>query len=742
MANPIGEFIEEKAMAELLQKGVSNVLDLIAPAALKITPNFVQMGDLYLKTLFVYTYPEYVQTNWLSPIVNYDIAADISMFIYPMESAVMMKQLRKKAAQLESSAAIEKEKGLVRNPELESAIENVETLRDTLQKGSSRLFQYGLYFTIYAKSLEEMDVVVKQIESTLGGLLIYTKQALLQMEQGFISSLPLCIDQLQILRNLDTASLSASFPFISSELSTGEGILYGINRHNNSLILFDRFSLENANSVVFAKAGAGKSYGVKLEILRSLMFDTNVIVLDPENEYLPLVEAVGGVNFHLSLKSDQRINPFDLPQKLEEGETGEEVLRSTIISVKGLLRLLLGNITPEEDSLLDKALFETYAIKDITSDPASFKNQPPLLSDFENILQNISGAESLVIRLKKYTEGTFAGLLNKPTNCKIDNKFTVFSIRDLEEELRPIGMYLILNYIWNEVRKELRKRILVIDEAWWLMQYEDSARFLYGFAKRARKYYLGLTIITQDVEDFLASSKGRAVINNSSLQILLKQSTAAIDKIAEVFHLTEGEKFLLLEADIGEGLFFAGQNHVAIKIIASPDEDQLISTSPKEILERETATAQQTASAPIAPAEENPAEEGPAPPQAQTIQAQEPEPNITEEQPVSEEPAQTQTPTEPQPAQSPEPNVIEQPAEDEPVRTPPQPQQQQEAPQPPMPQEEMQPVESPQPTPTPAQPQTDKPQQEASADDNTFQPIPINNQEEQTEEMPVKQVEV
>jgi len=312
----------------------------------------------------------------------------------------------------------------------------------------------------------------------------------------------------------------------------------------------------------------------------------------------------------------------------------------------------------------------------------------------------------------------------------------------LEEELRPIGMYLILNYIWNEVRKELRKRILVIDEAWWLMQYEDSARFLYGFAKRARKYYLGLTIITQDVEDFLASSKGRAVINNSSLQILLKQSTAAIDKIAEVFHLTEGEKFLLLEADIGEGLFFAGQNHVAIKIIASPDEDQLISTSPKEILERETATAQQTASAPIAPAEENPAEEGPAPPQAQTIQAQEPEPNITEEQPVSEEPAQTQTPTEPQPAQSPEPNVIEQPAEDEPARTPPQPQQQQEAPQPPMPQEEMQPVESPQPTPTPAQPQTDKPQQEASADDNTFQPIPINNREEQTEEMPVKQVEV
>jgi len=579
------QYKKDKEAEKIFRQGMANVLDLIAPAALVVTPNYMQLGDLYCKTLFVYTYPRYLQTNWLSSIINYDIVCDISMFIYPIESKNMMGQLRRKLTQLESSESIEREKGLVRNPELETAISDIEGLRDVLQRGEIKLFQYSLYFTIYAKSLEELTAITKQLESTLGGMLIYTKQALLQMEQGFNSSLPICHDELSIMRNLDTGSLSTTFPFTSSTLTRNEGILYGINRHNNSLILFDRFSLENSNSVVFGKAGSGKSYAVKLEALRSLMFGTDVIVIDPENECKSLCEAVGGSWMSVSLSSDKRINPFDLPAQRED-ETGEDVLREAIINVKGLLILMMGTISPEEDAILDKALFEVYSLKDITSDSATHKNPPPMMVDLQNVLTNMTGGESLVKRLTKYTEGTFAGLFNKPTNFDLNKGFVVFSIRDLEDQLRPVGMYMVLNYIWGKIRFELRKRICIVDEAWIMMQHEDSAKFLFGLAKRSRKYYLGLTVVTQDVEDFLSSNYGKAVITNSSLQILLKQSPTSAAKLAEVFNLTEGEKYLLLECDVGEGLFFAGLNHVAIKIMGSYTEDRLITTDPKQILEQ------------------------------------------------------------------------------------------------------------------------------------------------------------
>lgn len=577
---------ESKHQAEeVFRRGMADILDLIAPADFLVTPNYLRLGNTFVKTLFVYTYPRYLQTNWLSIIINYDIVCDIGMFVYPMEAKQVMTTLRKKVGQLESTKTIEEEKGMVRNPELETAISDIEGLRDVLQRGEIRLFQYALYFTIYTESLEELNTITKQLESTLGGMLVYTKQTLLQMEQGFNSTLPIATDELFVARNLDTASLSTTFPFTSAELTSNEGILYGLNRHNNSLILFDRFNLENANSVVFGKAGSGKSYAIKLEALRSLMFGTDIIVIDPENEYQQMCEAVGGSYLSLSLSSEQRINPFDLPTIVPEGETGEDVLRDAVVSIKGLLGLMLGQITPEEDAILDKALFESYALKDITSDAASHKNPPPLMSDLQNVLANMTGAENLVKRISKYTEGTFSGLFNKPTNFSLEKGFVVFSIRDLEEQLRPIGMYLILNYIWNKIRFQMRKRICIIDEAWIMMQYEDSAKFIYGLAKRARKYYLGLTVITQDVEDFLGSQYGRAVISNSSLQLLLKQSSASIEKVAGIFNLTEGEKFLLLECDVGEGLFFAGLNHVAIKVIASYTEDQLITTSPKQLLE-------------------------------------------------------------------------------------------------------------------------------------------------------------
>jgi len=570
------------------RQGMSSVLDLIAPPGLEIKPNYLKLGGMFVKTLFVFTYPSYVQTNWLAPIINYDITIDVSMFIYPSSSKETMTQLRKKAGQLQSSLAIEQEKGMVRNPELETAIQNIESLRDTLQRGEMRLFQFGLYFTIYAKTEEELNTVTDQLESTLGGMLIYTKQTLLQMEQGFSSTVPLGIDELKILRNLDTASLSTTFPFTSTTLSSNDGILYGLNRHNNSLILFDRFNLENANSVVFAKAGAGKSYAIKLEALRYLMFGTDVLIIDPENEYKALCEAVGGNYLNISLNSDKRINPFDLPKAgagAESGANGEEILRSNITMLNGLVSLMLGGTTPEEAASLEKAIYETYALKDITVDIASHKNPAPLLVDLQNVLRNMTGTENMVQKLSKYTEGTFKGLFDKPTNFDLDKGFIVFSVRDLEEELRPIGMYMILNYIWQRVRFNMRRRLLIIDEAWWMMQYEDSGKFLYALAKRCRKYYLGLTIISQDVEDFLSSRYGRSIINNSSMQLLMKQSPTSVDKVASIFGLTEGEKFLLLECEVGEGLFFAGLNHVAIKVIASYTEDQLITTDPEQLLE-------------------------------------------------------------------------------------------------------------------------------------------------------------
>ena len=586
-------------VARNYSQGLNSLFDVIAPASFENKPNYIRIGNIYIRTLFVFTYPRFVQTNWLSPIINYDITMDISMFIYPVGSKQVMDQLKRKAGQLESTMTIEQEKGMVRDPELETAVQDIENLRDVLQRGEMRLFQYSLYFTLYAKSEDELDTITQQLESTLGGMLIYTKQALLQMEPGFNSTIPLGLDELNIRRNLDTASLSTTFPFTSSTLSSNDGILYGINRHNNSLILFDRFKLENANSVVFAKAGAGKSYAIKLEILRYLMLGTDVIVIDPENEYKTLCEAVGGNYLNICINSDKRINPFDLPTaglQVAAGSTGEDVLRSNITMLHGLVKLMLGEVTPDEDAILEKALYETYALRDITIDINTQKNPPPLLTDLQSVLTNLTGAESMVKRLSKYTEGTFKGLFDQPTNFDLGSGMVVFSVRDLEDSLRPIAMYMVLNYIWQRVRFNLRKRIMVIDEAWWMMQYEDSGRFLYALAKRARKYYLGLTIISQDVEDFISSKFGRAVVSNSSMQILMKQNPTSVDKIASVFGLTEGEKFLLLECEVGEGLFFAGMNHVALKVVASYTEDQLITTNPEEILERQNRTNQESAS--------------------------------------------------------------------------------------------------------------------------------------------------
>jgi conjugal transfer ATP-binding protein TraC len=570
------------------QEGLNTLKDILAPSALSISQSHFEMSGKFARSFFVLSYPRYISVNWLSPVINLDTAMDMAMFIYPLDTEEVMNKLKNKVGQLQSTIAMNEEKGNVRDPMLETAYQDIEALRDKLMQGTEHYFRFSLYFTLYADTLRQLDEASSTLESLLGTKLILTKKAVLQMEQGLNSTLPLGNDELAVANNMNTEPLSTTFPFVSSELTSNDGILYGINRHNNSLILFDRFQMENANSVVFAKSGSGKSYAVKLEILRSLMVGTEIIVIDPENEYKHLSEAVGGSFLTISINSDTRVNPFDLPRGIE-GESNEDILRSAIVNLLGLMNLMLGKLSPTEEAIMDRALWETYAKKDITAASDFSQADLPTMEDLVEILGGMVGGESLAQRLSKYTEGTFAGIFNQHSNLVLDNQLVVFSIRDLEEELRPIAIYVVLNYIWNTVRSSLKKRILVIDEAWWMMQHDDSARFLFGIAKRARKYYLGVTTITQDVSDFLGSPYGKPIVTNSSIQMLLKQSPAAIDAVTDTFFLTEGEKYLLMESDVGEGIFFAGLKHVAIKIVASYMEDQIITTDPRQALEIQQA---------------------------------------------------------------------------------------------------------------------------------------------------------
>ncbi|MEK7612601.1 MAG: DUF87 domain-containing protein [Patescibacteria group bacterium] len=576
---PIAPILPE----QIYKQGVLELQDVIAPSALKITPREINLGDKIARTFFVMSYPRVLTDSWFAPIINLDRVLDISIFVHPIDSAEILKKFQKKVAEVQSQIMSREEKGLVRDPILDTAYQDLEQLRDQLQQAQERIFDVGVYITIYGATTEELDKVESEIKSMLESRLIYVKPALFQQEQGFKSVLPLGHDELGVNSKLNSSPLSSIFPFVSFDLTSDKGILYGVNRHNASLVLFDRFSLENYNSVIFAKSGSGKSYATKLEILRTLMFDTEVIVIDPEREYEFLAQTVGGRYFNISLNSEHHINPFDLPPPRED-EAPADILRSNIVALVGMFRIMLGGLSPEEDAIIDKAITETYALKDITVDSNFAEIEPPLLSDFELVLAGMQGSESLVQRLSKYTKGTWSGFINQPTNVDINKKFVVFSVRDMEDDLKPVAMYLITHYIWNAVRKTLKKRLLVIDEAWWMMKSEDTASFLYGMAKRGRKYYLGLATITQDVDDFLKSPYGLPMITNSSIQILLKQSPTTIDNLQKTFNLSDEEKFLLLESDVGEGIFFAGLKHVAIKIIASYTEDQIITSDPSQVL--------------------------------------------------------------------------------------------------------------------------------------------------------------
>ena len=584
--------MEDAEVQRAFEQGITTLRDLISPSSIEIQSDHFRLGTKYGRTLYIYGYPRTISTGWLSPLINMDEVLDISIYIYPVDTGVIMKNLRKKVTQLEADISLNAEKGRIRNPETEHAIQDAEELRDDLQLGREKFFRFGLYVTLWADSLDELNFVQHKIENYFGSSMIFSKVATSQQEQGMNSTMPMATDQLMIRRNMNTSAISTSFPFTSADLTQEKGILYGVNLHNNGLVIFDRFTLENANLVVFAKSGAGKSFAVKLEAIRSMMMGSEIVIIDPENEYQKLCDAVGGSYVRLSLNSDVRINPFDLP-KVIDSEDASDALRANLVTLHGLFRLMLGGtqsgpggqtvaaLTPSEEADLDQALIDTYARAGITSDPLTHQSTPPTIVNLYDTLLHMGGSgPQLAQRLRKYSTGTFAGIFSQQSNIDINNQMVVFNIRDLEDELRPVAMYIVLNHIWNIVRAKQKRRLLIVDEAWQLMKYDDSANFLFSLAKRARKYYLGLTTITQDVEDFMSSKMGRAIVMNSSMQLLLKQSAAAVDILSDVFKLTSAERQLLSSLPVGQGLFFAGQSHVHIQIVASETETGLITTSP------------------------------------------------------------------------------------------------------------------------------------------------------------------
>ncbi len=560
--------------------------DVLAPAEIEADFNYLRIDNRFFRTYFVSSYPRFVEPNWLEPLISFDHSLLISMFIYPSKSQGVLDELKRKIAEMEATIQTDLERNHAIDPAVEVALEDARGLQDQLVRGVERFFQFSLYVSVPANTLEELQSTSKMVESTLASLSITARQTTLQMEDGFKSTLPQGTDLINLTHNMDTTSLATTFPFASSELTANEGIMYGINEHNDSLILFDRFSLENYNSVIFAKAGAGKSYLVKLEALRSLMFGTEIIVIDPEQEYLALAQAVGGEYINFSSSSPVKINPFDVSGKA----SGDNELGRKILTLTSFVKIVLGKLKAQEAAILDRALKQTYQLKGITDDPKTQSNTPPLMEDLYKVLIGMEegSAMELSARLERFIKGSLTGIFSSQSNIDLSNAFTVFSVRDLPDQLKPLAIHMILDYVWTKIIGKLKKRILIVDEAWYLMRSQESADFLVDIAKRARKYYLGLTTITQDVEDFMSTERGKEIISNSSIQILLKQAPASIDLLTQVFDLSEGEQRLLMSEGIGEGIFFAGNTHAAIRIVASESEHRLITTNPKDILAQQS----------------------------------------------------------------------------------------------------------------------------------------------------------
>ena len=582
---PLSKKEEDKAILSAekeYKEALAYIKDMIAPAYMKVFPDKVKINNVFTKTFFVYAYPNFLEWNWLSPIINWDTKFDMSLYIYPIDSAFIQKYLRKRLTQLNSERNINAEKWLVNDPWINAQIQDVEELREKLTRGQEKYFHFWLYITLYAETEDKLNKIWKDVETILAWRNVLQKQSFLRSEAWFISTWPFARDELWVYRNISTWWLSTTFPFSSSTLSHDDWILYWVNTHNNSLILYDRFKSENANMCVFAKSWGWKSFAVKLEILRSLMMWTDVIVIDPENEYRALVDTVWGTYLDVSLNSRERINPFDLPLWVKDKDIKPwDLLRDAIVNLLWLMNLMLWKLNWNESSIMEKAIITTYNLKWITLEDDSIEwKEIPTMKDLYSVLETMDWARDVTQRLEKYTTWIFSWLFSELTNISLKEWLQVFSVRDLDDILRPTAMYIILSYIWNRVRSSNKKRLLVIDEAWNIMQHEDSAKFLFGLVKRARKYNLWVTTITQDVEDFLWSSYWKPIVTNSSIQLLLKQSPASIDALQNVFKITDQEKYILLNSAVWQWLFFAGSEHVGIQVISSYYEEQIVSTDP------------------------------------------------------------------------------------------------------------------------------------------------------------------
>ncbi|KKU20291.1 MAG: Type IV secretory pathway VirB4 component-like protein [Microgenomates group bacterium GW2011_GWF1_46_12] len=562
--------------------GTQDQVDLISYAGLKEESGYLQINDRFVRTLFVSGYPYVASTGWLNNLINFNHDIDISYHIEQVDPLTALPKLIRKITELESTKRTMLKEGKVIGSEITDPLESAMELKDKIQRGMEKLFQISIYMTISAESLIELNKVTKLLETVMQTRLFYIKPATFQQIEGLQSILPRAENKLAQKRNLDSSSAALTFPFVSSELVQESGILYGINKSNNSLVIIDRFSLNNANSIIFAQSGSGKSYTAKVEILRHLMQGTKVIIIDPEREYKQLAASVGGTYIKLSSTSKEKINPF---QFSEHSVTQENNLSEHIQDLTELISLMVGSLTSEERASVDRALLLTYKEAKLTPRKNAKRSKVveyPLLKDFYKNLKALKHKD-LCDRLERFVKGSLSTVFDSQTNIKLDNRLIVFDIKDLNESIRSIMMMVVANFVNNEVKQNPQKRMLVIDEGWILLQEPESARFISGLVRRARKYYLGVTIISQQANDFLNQDYGKAIASQSSLRVLMRQDTTTIKKVAEEFHLSAYEQHYLLTCDRGEALIIADQNHVAVKIVASEQEHPLLTTDPREV---------------------------------------------------------------------------------------------------------------------------------------------------------------
>lgn len=557
----------------------------IAPSYWEFSMQQFNVSWILGKCYYTQEYPSYIDMLWTRDIMSLHAKWDMSFYLYPEDDGAIQSMLKQRSTQLKAELSDEMQKWVTVDKEIEQQYRDVEMIREKLTTKEERYFEFWNYTTIYDNNEEQLRETWKKFEQKISWYWIKIKNAIHRMDNWFTANLPICLDDMWIVRSAVTSSLAASFPFISSDLITKTGILYWVNAHTWGLVIFDRFNskLPNMNSVILATSWAWKSFTVKLEILRYLLNWVDIIVIDPENEYHGLCEKVGWTYVNIATSSQQFLNPFDMPPMIEDVEYGKwDLLRSQIMNLVWLIQILVWKLSPEEEALLDKALQNTYALKWFTFEMEDYTGKkPPLMEDLLHVLEWMQGGDQIALKLSKYVTWTFWKLFNNYTNIDINNSLTVFSIRDVEDALKTPAMFNVLNFIRSKVRAVKKQRLMVCDEAWIMLQNDISANFLFWLIKRARKYGLWITTISQDIEDFTRSQYWKPIVSNSSMQILLKQSVTSMKSLNQLLGLSEAEQQRLISVGVWEGLMFVWSQHVGVQILASPHEKGFITTDVK-----------------------------------------------------------------------------------------------------------------------------------------------------------------